>query len=171
MKEALTLLNELVADGVMGAYAIGGAMGATFYTQAINTEDIDVFVTMAPTGGLLLRLTPIYEAAKAKGAVVSGEYLVVGNWPVQLWPPPNALVEEALLSARSTTFDGVPTRVMTAEHLCAIALQTGRQKDYARVSLFIDDGAVDIGKTLVLLRRYDLIGQTGKVANWQTSAS
>jgi hypothetical protein len=171
MKEALTLLNELVADGVMGAYAIGGAMGATFYTQAINTEDIDVFVTMAPTGGLLLSLTPIYEAAKAKGAVVSGEYLVVGNWPVQLLPPPNALVEEALLSARSTTFDGVPTRVMTAEHLCAIALQIGRQKDYARVSLFIDDGAVDIGKTLVLLRRYNLIGQTGKVANWPTSAS
>lgn len=171
MKEALMLLNELVDDGVMGAYAIGGAMGAAFYTQAINTVDIDVFLAMAPTSGLALTLTPIYEAAKAKGAIVSGEYLVVGNWPVQLLPPPNALVEEALLAARSTTFDGVPTKVMTAEHLCAIALQTGRQKDYARVSLFIDDGAVDIGKTLELLERYNLTAQTLKVSNWPTSAS
>jgi len=102
---------------------------------------------------------------------VSGEYLVVGNWPVQLLPLPNALVEEALLAARSTTFDGVPARVMSAKHLCAIALQTGRQKDYARVSLFIDDGVVDIGKTLELLERYNLLAQTIKVSNWPTSTS
>ena len=31
MKEALKVLAELVAEGVIENYAIGGAMGATFY--------------------------------------------------------------------------------------------------------------------------------------------
>ena len=33
MKEAIKILNEMVADGVINDYAIGGAMGATFYLE------------------------------------------------------------------------------------------------------------------------------------------
>ena len=43
---------------------------------------------------------------------------------------------------------------MTAEHICAIALQIGRQKDSARVLLFIDSGSADIGKTPEASARY-----------------
>lgn len=44
MKEALKVLSDLVTDGVIEAYAIGGAMGATFYLEPVVTMDLDVFV-------------------------------------------------------------------------------------------------------------------------------
>ena len=31
MKETLAVINQLRADGLIGDYAIGGAVGATFY--------------------------------------------------------------------------------------------------------------------------------------------
>ena len=37
MKEALKVLSELVAEGVIDDYAIGGAMGATFYLEPVLT--------------------------------------------------------------------------------------------------------------------------------------
>lgn len=46
MREALMALNRLVADGVIASYAIGGAIGASFYIEAQATEDLDVFVIM-----------------------------------------------------------------------------------------------------------------------------
>jgi hypothetical protein len=42
-----------------------------------------------------------------------------------------------------TTVEGVGTFVMTAEHLTAIALRTGRPKDHNRILQFIEQGAVD----------------------------
>ncbi len=33
------------ADGIIGAYAIGGAVGATFYLEPVATLDLDVFVS------------------------------------------------------------------------------------------------------------------------------
>ena len=44
MKRTLQVLNELERDGVFTRYAIGGAMGATFYTEPLLTFDLDVFV-------------------------------------------------------------------------------------------------------------------------------
>ena len=41
-------------------------------------------------------------------------------------------VEEALADAVTVDVDGTPARVFTAEHLAAVALQTGRAKDKAR---------------------------------------
>ena len=44
MKETLSEINELRAAGLIGQYAIGGAMGATFYLEPISTYDLDIFV-------------------------------------------------------------------------------------------------------------------------------
>lgn len=44
MHEALRALNEIVADRVIEKYAIGDAVGAAFYIEATQTEDVDVFV-------------------------------------------------------------------------------------------------------------------------------
>jgi hypothetical protein len=43
--EALQALNRIAADGVIGGYAIGGAVGASFYISAAQTEDLDAFVS------------------------------------------------------------------------------------------------------------------------------
>lgn len=72
MKEAITALNAIEQQGVIGSYAIGGAIGASFYIEAVNTEDVDVFVLLNPApGAMLITLTPIYDALKRLGGVES----------------------------------------------------------------------------------------------------
>jgi|SRR5882724_3681459 len=127
MKATLEVINQMQADGVIGQYAIGGAVGATFYLEPVATK----------------------------------EYIVIANWPVQFLPSGNALVEEALAQAIETEVEGLKTRVMTAEHLLAIALQTGRAKDFSRILQFIESGAIDAGKLDLILARHEL------VAKWQ----
>jgi hypothetical protein len=166
MEKPLILLNELVDAGVIGEYAIGGAIGATFYIEAVNTQDLDVFVVMTPQPGGLLLLSELYKAATERGASIKGEHLIVGDWPVQILPPPNPLVEEALPQAISTTFSGVPTKVLTAEYLCAIALMTGRIKDFNRVAMFIEQNAVNLDSLRELVIKYNLSHATAKVQNW-----
>ncbi len=39
MKETLAVINQLRADGLIGDYAIGGAVGATFYLEKKYIED------------------------------------------------------------------------------------------------------------------------------------
>ena len=47
MQAALRSLNQLVADNVIEQYAIGDAIGASFYVEAVQTEDIDAFVFLS----------------------------------------------------------------------------------------------------------------------------
>ena len=53
MKEALKAIAELVKDGVIMDYAIGGAMGATFYLEPVVTMDLDVFVLFKDSSSLV----------------------------------------------------------------------------------------------------------------------
>ncbi|MFY9268862.1 MAG: hypothetical protein WAO55_03835 [Candidatus Manganitrophaceae bacterium] len=39
------------ADGVIGKYAIGSAVGATFYLEPSATLDIDIFVSLQKSPG------------------------------------------------------------------------------------------------------------------------
>lgn len=158
MKETLEVINRMQADGVIGQYAIGGAVGATFYLEPVATLDIDIFVsfrTMAE--GPLISLTPLYDYLKARGHATRGEYIVIGGWPVQFLPPGDALCKEALENAAETKVADVPTRVMTAEHLVAIALQLGRAKDQARILQFAESGTLDAAKLDAILSRHGLL--------------
>jgi hypothetical protein len=156
MKACLQALNSLVANGVISSYAIGGAVGASFYLDAMQTEDVDAFVFLPPSAGLLISLTPVYEALSQQGGIIEREYVRFGEWPLQILTDYTPLVAEAILSARTVTFDGIPTRVFTAEHLCAIALDTGRGKDFLRVASFIDQRAVNEALLQTLLARFQL---------------
>lgn len=157
MKATLEVINQMQADGVIGKYAIGGAVGATFYLQPAATLDVDIFVTL-PTvpGSSLLSLTPIYDYLKTRGGRVEDEYIVLGNWPVQFLPPSDELEREAVDQAVSTEVEGVATWVMTAEHLVAIALRTGRTKDHNRILQFIEQDAVDRGKLQRVIESHGL---------------
>ena len=66
-------------------------------------------------------------------------------------------MEEALQESVERDVDGPPARVFTAEHLAAIALQTGRAKDKARLLQFIEAGALDAGCFQAILARHGLI--------------
>lgn len=157
MRETLELINQMQADGVIGKYAIGGAVGATMYLEPAATLDIDIFAVLPAHEGLLVSLTPIYDYLKARGASVQEEYIVIEGWPVQFLPPGNDLEQEAVNEAIATTVKGVPTRVMSAEHLVAIALRTGRSKDHIRILQFIEQEKVDRKRLRAILERHALL--------------
>jgi len=160
MKATIESINRMQADGVIGKYAIGGAVGATFYLEPAATLDVDIFVILPMTpGGLLLSLSPIYDYLKARGGTVEDEHIVIGGWPVQFLPASDELELEALGEAVPTTVEDVGTWVMTAEHLAAIALRTGRPKDHNRILQFIEQGAVDRKKLQIIIGRHNLTGK------------
>ena len=163
IKEVITTINQMQADGVIDRYAIGGAVGATFYLEPVATLDVDIFVTFrSGPGSLLVNPQPIFDYLKARGGTMEGEYIVVAGWPVQFLPPGTPLVAEALQEAGERDVDGTRTRVFTAEHLAAIALQTGRAKDKARLLQFIEAGALDAVRFQAVLARHGLVDAWGK---------
>jgi len=163
LKAKLEMINGMLNDGVIGKYAIAGAVGATFYLEPLATADVDIFV-MLPTapGSSLLTLGPIYDCLRARGCQAEGERIVVGTWPVQFRPAHSALKQEALTQAVETEVEGVRTWVLGAEHLAAIALQAGRAKDHARILQFLEQDAVDADKLIRILARHELL------AKWET---
>jgi hypothetical protein len=144
-------------DGVIERYAIGGAVGATFYLEPVATLDLDIFVTFRPEPGrLLVTPKPIFDYLMARGCKMEAEYVVIGGWPVQFLPPTGPLVEEALEQAVETDVEGVRARVFTEEHLAAIALETGRPKDKARLLQFVESGSLDAGRFQRIVVRHGL---------------
>ena len=157
LKEVLAIVNRMRADGIIEHYAIGGAVGATFYLEPIATLDVDIFVTFRPEPGrLLVSPQPIFDYLKARGCTLDGEYVVIADWPVQFLPPPSPLAAEALAQARTFDVEGEAASVFSAEHLAAIALETGRPKDKARLLQFIESGVLDAARWDDILARHGL---------------
>lgn len=158
MEKIFAVINQMEADGVIGRYAIGGAVGSIFWLEPITTKDVDVFV-MLPTsmGGSLLTLGPIYEYLRARGYVPDGQFIIIEGWAVEFVPPGTPLVEEALAQAVERDVNGVATRVFTGEHLAAICLQVGRARDHDRVMRFIEAGVLDAEVFEAILQRHELM--------------
>ncbi|MBZ0168389.1 hypothetical protein MELA_01613 [Candidatus Methylomirabilis lanthanidiphila] len=156
MEATLRVLNELEQAGVMSRYAIGEAIAATFYAEPLLTFDLDVFVVLPQTRGGLLTLEPLYEALRARGYREEDECVSIEGVPVQFLPAYNALLEEALTEARETMYEATPTRVLRVEHLVAVALQTGRDKDRERVRLLREDAPFDPDYLAGVLARHGL---------------
>jgi hypothetical protein len=162
MKATLQAINQMQADGVIGPYAIGGAIGATFYLEPTSTFDIDVFVSLQKIpGSPLITLAPIFEylAASPRNYRIENEFIIVEGWPVQFLPPGDALEEEALAQAIETEVDGIKTRVLTAEHLVAIALKLGRAKDKIRIAQFLESGVLNGEKLDQMMARHGLLAK------------
>ncbi|MGQ0815766.1 MAG: hypothetical protein ACT4O1_15125 [Gemmatimonadota bacterium] len=158
IRQVIDIINQMEQDQVIERYAIGGAVGATFYLEPVATLDVDVFVAFRqPPGRLLLSMQPIIEYLTQKGGVADGEYIMIAGWPVQFLPPTSPLVEDALQNAVTVDVDGTPARVFTAQHLAAIALETGRAKDKARLLQFLEVGVIDLDAFESLVGRCDLL--------------
>ena len=158
MKTTLDMINRMQTDGVIEKYAIGGAVGVIFYVEAFYTEDLYVFVVL-PTapGSSLLSLSPIHEYLTEQGCKVDGERIVIGDWPVRFLLLQGTLEQDALDEAIETDYEGILTHVLSAEHLVAIALNTGRAKGYAMVAMFLDQDAVSLEKLNSVLLRHGLL--------------
>jgi len=157
MEKTLRVLNDLERDGRLARYAIGGAMAATFYVEPFLTFDLDIVILPEARG--LLSLAPLYEALRGRGYSEEHEFVQIEGVRVQFLPAFNALLEEALAQARDTLYEQTSTRILRAEHLAAIAVQTGRKKDRQRVDLLLEQASLDQEYLADILTRYDLMAK------------
>lgn len=158
MKNTLVVLNRLVSENVIDGYAIGGAMGAMFYTEAVTTMDLDIFVLFPDATNIVL-LEPIYSKLREWGYLPDEherECISIEGTPVQFLPAYNDLLQEALSTAKEFEYMGIPTMVMQAEYLAAICVQTGRLKDRLRVNMFLTTKGFNKDKFEALLVKFVL---------------
>jgi hypothetical protein len=157
MRETLQIINQMQADGVIGKYAIGGAVAASIYLEPFTTKDLDIFLKLpVRPGSNLISLTAIYDYLLARGCNPEGQFINIRGWVVDFLPPTTDLELDAIESAQPIEIDGVVASVMTAEHLAAICLQTGRTKDRYRIVSFIEQEAVDLSALGGFVERYGL---------------
>ena len=159
IKETISTINKMQADGVIGGYAIGGAVAANMYLETSDTRDVDVFIGLNPVpGSLLVSLEPIFRYLETRGFPLNAEgYPVVHGWPIQFLPADKPLLKEALENSVELDIDGVPARVFTAEHLAAIAFDLGRPKDRRRLDQFREEKALDASRLSEILKRHGLL--------------
>lgn len=157
MKETLKVINRMVKSGVIAKYAIGGAVAAIYYLEPFDTADLDIFVQVNTADSDLTILAPLYEYLIKKGYKPKGEFIYIEGLPVQFLPVFNPLTEEAVEKSQTIKYARVTTRIMRPEHLVAIMLDTGRPKDYLRISMFLEQGGVNMRQLHTVLRRHGLI--------------
>ncbi len=162
MEKTLAVINQLEQEGLIGRYAIGGAVAATRYIEPIQTYDLDIFVVLPVPPSGVISLTPIYAYLTQRGYAPQGESIVIEDWPVQFLPVYDELTEEALAQAIEVEFGSTPTRVLSAEHLAAIMLKTARPKDHARLIQFFEFNALDLATFEEIVARH------GLTAKWES---
>jgi hypothetical protein len=162
MDNTLRVINALETDGIIGKYAIGGAVALLFYAEPATTFDLDIFCHLKHDG-VLVTLAPVYEYLAGKRYFPKDEHVDIEGIPVQFLPPTTDLVAEALDNAAETQFAGVPTRVFQYEHLLAIMAETNRAKDRARIAQALESAEPDQAKLNDILKRHNLLDRWSRI--------
>src|SRR5258708_3771014 len=100
-------------------------MAFLFYIEPVRTYDLDVFIFLPPQSGFIVQIAPLYEELKRRGFLPEREHVMIHGVPVQFLPSYNDLVDEAVEQAVTHDYEGVSVRAISAEHLAALAWQTG----------------------------------------------
>ncbi|HEY1731047.1 MAG TPA: hypothetical protein VGG15_04835 [Terriglobales bacterium] len=157
IKDLLTTMNRAQAAGVIDQYAVGGALGATFYIEPAAVAEAEIFVKLpAQTASFEPLLAPIYQYLAERGDTVDGDLVILGSWRTRFLPVMNDLEHEALNESVPKEVDGTKTWVLTPEHLVGIALQTGRPTDLALAAELLNSEAADRNKLHLMLHRFGL---------------
>ena len=162
IKQTLDVINDMEREGVIGRYAIGGAVAAYNYVEPAVTEDLDILVSFektSPSG--LVSLQPILEYLRHRGYMkFDKEGVLVEGWPVQFLPVASPLDDEALAKSEKISIRAnggkVQARLLLPEHLVAIAVQLGRPKDHLRITQFLQEKAVNLKRLKTTLARHKL---------------
>ena len=146
MEKTLQVINRLKAKGIIGDYAIGGAVGSFFYLEAVLTEDLDIFIHIDSGQHGIITLLSLFESLAEEG-----------KWPVQFLPVVTELEKEALEKADKKMIANEEIRTFSAEYLMAVCIQVGRVKDKVRLTQFLEEKCFDEKKLNDILLRHNLI--------------
>lgn len=149
--DVIELLNRIKSEGVIADYAIGGAMAATFWDEALATQDLDVAVTYTNDVSPFDPLRPILERLPEDKFPRKGEHIMIADVPVQFLPSWSPIVDAAIRNAAVLAYDPsdpntVSLRVITPTYLAAIwqtdtGALTSKRRD--RIARFKDAGLLD----------------------------
>lgn len=158
MQIVCDVLEQLLSEGALRRYAIGGATAAGFHGEPLATRDVDVFVFVdPPEGSLLVSLEPLFARLAELGyREFDEEGLLIQGLPVQFLAASPGLETEAVKTALIAEWDSHRIRVMRPEHLAAIALTVGRPKDRARLVYLVSLEGFDHGRFSDILNRHRL---------------
>lgn len=161
MQAVCDTLEQLLSEGVLTQYAIGGATAAGFHGEPLATRDVDVFVFLDPLpGSLLVTLDPLFNRLKKLGFYeFEEEGLLIHGLPVQFLSASPGLESDAVSAAMIIEWEGHRMRVMRPEHLAAIALTVGRPKDRARLVYLAELPDFDVPFFDQILAHYNLTAQ------------
>ena len=157
LSDTFRVINELVADGVITQYAIGGAMAMLFWAEPTVTFDLDVFILLPAGPSPIISLQPLYDTLRQRGFAEVAEHVMIHGTPVQFLVSPNPLGDEAITAAVERNFDGVPFRLIRPEYLAALWLQAGGAKRRERVAMLRQAGALDDTALQALLRKFGVV--------------
>jgi hypothetical protein len=147
MKQTLDAINRMEADGIIGRYAIAGAVATYCCMDTAVNGDLDILIPAgAPESGP--------QSGLIEGRAV--RFLLVAD----------ALDAEALAEADEVPIESdqglIKTRVLRPEYIVASALRVGRPKDRLNIIQFLEEEAVDPEAV------FNIIGKHGIEAAWRT---
>ena len=164
--KAIELLNAMQADGVIGRYAIAGAVAAYNYIEPTLTEDLDVLVAFTDASAEkvlgLVTLEPLFAYLAKQGYTEHlKEGIVIDGWQVQFLPAASeldleALADTGIVELRAENGNPLVAPILKPEYLVANCLSVGRPKDLTRIAQFLAERAVDIGTLCAVLSRHGL---------------
>lgn len=161
MQAVCDVLEQLLREGILTRYAIGGATAAGFHGEPLATRDVDVFVFIdPPDDAILVTLDPLFKRLSELGFnEFEEEGLLVHGFPVQFLSVAPGLETEAVEQAMLVEWEDHRLRVMRPEHLAAIALSVGRPKDRARLVYLAELPDFDFDVFMPILSRHGLGSQ------------
>jgi hypothetical protein len=159
MEAVCDILEQLVSEGVLSNYALGGATAAGLHGEPLATRDVDVFAFLPGSGTTpMISLSPIYSRLAELGfGEFEEEGILIHGYPVQFLSASPGLETEAVASAMVLHWDHHTVRIMKPEYLATIALTVGRPKDRARVLYLLELPAFNQSIFHEILGRHDLI--------------
>lgn len=159
MQAVCDILEQLLLEGIVNRYAVGGATAAGFHGEPLATRDVDVFVFLdPPEGSLLVTLDPVFRRLDELGFnEFEEEGLLIHGFPVQFLSAAPGLEAEAVEQAMIVEWEDHRLRVMRPEHLAVIALTVGRPKDRARLVYLVELPDFNIESFRQILTRYQLL--------------
>lgn len=157
--QSLRELNALKVAGIIEDYGIAGAMALVFWTEPVPTYDLDVLVLLPEQGTSLVSLSGIYQWAAARGYPADAEHVVIADVPVQFLPAHGELADEAIETAATLEYEGVPVRVVRPEYLVALycepSARTAKRRE--RAAALLEAPGTDRGLVERLIKRFGLV--------------
>jgi hypothetical protein len=158
MKGAFRILGDMVRDGVIRNYVVGGAVAAINYSEPVATEDLDVLVSLDTRPGGPIDLTPQYRYLEGRGySTFEKEGVLIEGWPVQFLPVADEQDIDAISSAEIVRIDELVIPVLSAVHVVLAAVRTGRSKDFIRIDQFLEERLVDLEKLQTAILHFGLL--------------